>query len=52
MMRHYWLTKLHQNFECVPSNFFDRLICGSFEMLPNVADVWFPCKCAMDSKRD
>jgi hypothetical protein len=21
-------------------------------MLPNIANVWFPCKCAMDSRKD
>jgi hypothetical protein len=37
------------NFEHVPLNFFDKLICGSFKMLPNIANVWFSCKCVMDS---
>jgi len=47
-MKHIWLTK-PQNFEHVPSNFFHMLIRGSFEVFPNVTDVWFPYKCAMDS---
>jgi hypothetical protein len=45
------LTK-SQNFERVPSNFSCKLICRSFKMPPNVANVWFSCKCAMDSQRD
>jgi hypothetical protein len=50
-MGHTWLMK-PRNFECVPSNFFCRLIHGSFGKFPNVVDVWFPCKCVMDSQRD
>ncbi len=39
-----------QNFESVSSNFSSKLIRGAFGVLPNVADVWFHCKCVMDSQ--
>ncbi len=50
-MRHAWLTK-PQNFERVPLNLYGKLIHGSFQMLPNVTNVWFPCKCVIHSQID
>jgi len=35
---------------CALSNFSSRLIRGFFGMLLNVSNVWFPYKCAMDSR--
>ncbi len=46
-----WLRKF-QNFEHVSSNFSSKPIRGSFEVLPKVTNAWFPCKCAMDSRKD
>jgi len=50
-MKPTWLMK-PQSFERVPSNFLGKLICASFGMLPNVGNVWFPYKWAMDSQKD
>ncbi len=43
-----YLVDKTSNFELVSSNFFGKLIRGPFGMLPNIANVWFPYKCAMD----
>ncbi len=47
-----YLVDKISNFEHVASNVFRRLIRGSFEVLANIIDVWFPYKCAMDAWKD
>ncbi len=50
-----WLTK-PWNFECVPSNLFGKLLCGSFgwgcvvKTHPKEVKTWLICKWATDSR--